>query len=787
MIPADPTLPPIFMAYASERRIADSMTRLANDLARHSARVATWQEPSEPGFIWTNVRRDIDAAEVILAETTQGNANVLFELGYAIARRKKTFQLINSNEATPIELPPLEPVAQIHYDHRSDVVSYLTAVQFSGRTLFDDLAIGSVDQSRNGLYYLPARRAGDLADTLQEICDSGVFRVTPVDVWDTDYLNLGAQARAIAQSPVFVGLLVSENTRQHWTSNATTMLYAGIAAGLGRRYVLLAQEPLRRFLDLQENLIPFHSETEAENQLRRWILEAGRSELSSPTVSHSTVTRSSPTRVGEHPAEYVFLGSTDAGLDLDLPDYFIQTPQYLQARRGQQHIFVGAKGSGKTALFRILFDEWDRRQQVTVPVSPADFEFPRLAAVFDEHLAHAHWEFVFGSFWRFVIVTEILRAIRHGFLDYLIREGSVTPANHPSRPAGTTDTFRTALIDWLADNDRMLSLDFASRVQALCERIAQTTGTDAERRAAYEELLQTARMYDVERHLADFCREYPIQLLIDDLDRNWNPVNPSASRLIVSLLNVLHDLMRGPRPIAGGAVFIRTDVHKWMQRNDPEIARRDSSPLTWSDEGLHQVVAGRIQSNVGGAQLLPDEAWNLVFPETVQGERTCDFVVSRTHRRPRHVILFCRRALELARFANRDVSEADFIDAWGWTGEQIIYQIGIEFRNTYPELQDLIFALTERPMSMRWSELEGPLRERLSALHDPSAWAAESIVNADLVLEALYESGVLGVETRGGAQWFEYQRSLDEARGGLDADFRVVVHPAFRQTLRSRR
>ena len=573
----------VFIAFPESSRTGDAMQLLAEELRVSGREVFDWTEPAAAGFLFERVRVLIDTATVTLAETTEGNANVLFELGYAIGAGKTTFQLVDSNAATPLKLPPLEPVAQIRYGNRAAIREYLDDVEIGHTTLHSQMGLKTVREKPGALYVVPAPHAGDLNDAILSISRESPLANGSIDLDDSDYTNLTSQAHAIAEAAVFVGILVADDVKEAPTSNAQMMLYAGVAAGLGKRYVLLAQQPQKRLLDLAENLINFGSESEARAAYSEWIRATAADILSNPPPAR-TVTPTGP-------LDGLFLGNLDARADFELPSYFIQTPEFQQARNGDRHLFVGSKGSGKTAIYTKLSEEFSRRQCVVVSIAPASFEFPRLAAVFEEHLSHAHWEFVYGSFWRYVLVTEILREVGDKFMSFLLREAGITPGKNPTRLEPKSKNYAQVLIDWLEQNADLLALDFTTRVSTIATRLSAVIGSEEERRAQYEDILQNARMYEVQNHLRSLSRKFEVRLLADDLDRNWSPNNESSKRLIIALLGSIHDLMDKLGPTFKPAVFVRRDVYRWLLHDDPEILRRDPAELLWTDEGLERMIA----------------------------------------------------------------------------------------------------------------------------------------------------------------------------------------------------
>jgi len=759
-------LPNIFLAYPSERQMADRMTRLAQELRACGARVTTWQEITNPGFVFEPIRVAIEQAGLVLAETTFGNANVLFELGYAIAKGKATFHLEDENAARPRKLPPLDIVRQIPYSQREDVLDFLSHVDFAGPPLAEQMGLPFTSGRGGGLYFIPSRRAGDLNETVWRLCDDSDFTARTVDIRETEYDSLATQAKSIAEADLFVTVLVSETTKESWDINAELMLFTGIAAGLGKDFAVIVQQPLRRLLDLGENRIACESESEASFRLKGWLKRTAKARLRSPRP------RSSVLPTAGSPLTGLFLGNLDARADFDLAAYFVETPEFKQAHAGHRDLFVGSKGSGKTANYETLREQLETRNEAIVSVAPSDFEFPRLAAVFDEHLPLAHWEFVYGSFWRFILITEIVRAIQTRFFDHLLRE------------AAAGEAYARELLRWCDDNDAILALDFVSRVNDVLSRLAIADGDDRVKRVRLEETLQAARMYDMEHHVREFARLFPIRLLIDDLDRNWSPDNESANRLILALLNEIHTLMTNSTPYIKPAVFVRKDVFTWLEENDPEFLKRDPGFLQWGRESLELLIANRIYTHTRTREKDVDALWYSVYPRRTRGERTQDFIISRTLLRPRDVIQFCQKAVESAQRAGRSsVDEDDVYAAWEPSGELILAQAEAEYRHRYPGLGRIALAFFEAPVAQAWSQALPQLREKATKGNTTESWLQAAQSDPLHFARVLYEVGVVGVESAGGSRWFESARSFDAVLGTLSDDFSVVVHPAFHRYL----
>ena len=531
--------------------------------------------------------------------------------------------------------------------------------------------------------------------------------------------------------------------------------------------VVLVQEPHRRLVDLGERTIRFETERQLDVQLRRWITQTAAIHLRSPRPARAI----SPVR--RSVLDGLFMGNLDARADFDLAEYFLETPEFRQAEAGHRHLFAGAKGAGKTANFEMLQERLGSRNLVLISIAPADFEFPHLAAVFSEHLSVAHWEFVYGAFWRFILYTEILRAIQLKFMGHLLRE------------AGNSRAYAVELVRWIDSNQGLLGLDFVSRVNSVLDSLRAIGGADSEKREGLEELLQSARMYRLEPHLREFARQFEIRIVIDDLDRNWSPTHEAATRLIVALLNEVHTLLTNHGGHLKPAVFLRRDVFRWLETNDPELLKRDPGFLRWNSESLTLLIANRIAMHASPTVVDPQTLWDTVFPSYTRGEITSEFITARTLLRPRDVVEFCQQAVENAQRAGREkVDEDDVYAAWESSGENILTQAQTEYQHTYPGLSEIVLALLEFPATGPWSTWSEALSKRARRINSEAVWLTRGRKEPLVLLEALYETGVLGVETPGGTRWFEGGRSFAELAPTLSDEFTVMIHPAFHRYLR---
>lgn len=734
------------------------MRRLATTLATQGISVRTWEDVYQAGFVWDAVADGIASADWLLAEATTANPNVFFEIGYALALGKQVLLLVDSTQNTT-RVKLTEPLTTLLYASVTEAVTRLQSVATPARMPLET-ALSAHQAAPGSLYYLAPQHGGAAAETILAICRKGfVGTVQTVEPGEFDYHRLSAQASAIASASVFVTALVSQHTRTQGEINAHVMTLAGLAAGFGREFLVLAEQPQRPLLDLGDRVVEFSSSRDLEPALREWLERTGRQLFREPSPPRTV----SPDK--NSPLRGLFMGHLDARVDPSLGQYFLETPTFHQAEAAHRQLFVGHKGDGKTAILRMLVELFMHRNAVVVEIAPLDFELPRLAGVFEPHKDDVRWEFAYGSFWRFILITEILSRIKDERMTTLLQR--------------TEQAFARSLIDWIDENNEILGMDFVSRVSFVMNGLAAS-----ETEEDLNSVLQTSRLYGLEANIREFARLHEIRLFIDDLDRNFDSKSESARRLVVALFDVLPDLHRRLGQDFKPALFVRSDVYAALVNYDPEISRRDPGAIAWESESLELAIAKRIAAHLDSDETDPGVLWDEVFPRFVGPERSSAYVLTRTHSRPRDVIQFCQAAVERAQRAGRytRVAEEDLIEAWLDAGERMLLQTEAEYQHKYPQISTLAFdTFFGGSVTSLWSDVVPKLIERATAVDPQPPWFEFALRDPRLFAEALFETGVVGVETGVGSVRYASHSSNREMAANLPDDFIVWVHPAYQR------
>lgn len=776
-----------FLVYPSDPLRSDAMTNLYHALSAQGYSPQTWQRLTGDNIVFRKIIDAIHAHDVLIAEISELNPNVLIEVGYALAVGRDPILLVDKNRQS-LSLNILGTKDQCYYGSRQDVLIWL-GKYFASRTYSSAPnrvvpLLDGIDPSaeREGhVYYIPASTddvSTSIASTIERAKKrhSRIVSFAQGDPDDSLFDTFREQARNIAQAEFVIGSLVGTRYKNSVERNATVAVLLGLAVGFGKRVLVLQEHPGKLALDLGTVLHVFNTESDAVRIVDRWFDEQIHGEIPpSPrpatTVhrTHSTSVVSAGTRTQRMRRQRVrikFLGSPDAHFDFDLMEYFVETPAFDSARNGQHEIFIGRKGAGKSACFRALAVALDAdRRVIPVMISPLDLNYEQLASTLDRIGIDIHPNFLYPSFWRFIIYTEIV-----GFLvddGGRFIEGSRLSEKHRRRIEGIANEL-----------SEPLTLDFSSRIMDTLRQLTsvpdrvELAGIQAE----VERMIGRSRLYGLEDALIELSASYPIHLVIDDVDKQWIPSSSASNALLRALLNEINTIRRRFQGRLRATVFLREDMFEAIKAQDSDYSNRSVAELKWTPELLAEVIAARVE-HLGRERFdTVDEAWQSIFPVSIRGRETREYLIERTLFRPRDLIAFCQMALEEAQHnRHATVLEEDVLQAEGKYSRHILDAIRTEFLNTYPQIELAIAKFAQGPAVVKdyWSLLDQSVKE-LASLGETWATSAEE------VLRALYQIGFVGLaDQHTGHVWYSTERSFEDAFGPTEGRRALAVHPGF--------
>ncbi len=783
------TCPRCFVAYPSSLPSkGDAIEAAVDELNQGEVvRAKSWASLAVSGRpIIGAICDEIRNSDLLIADITNLNPNVLFELGFALTQPKRLWLIFNPKVAGAKALfdrfQLLKAVGNSPYTNSKDIVRqfykdepYATLNQ----TLLADLTQSATVVTRNDslLYITPefptqavttiTRRVAG-APIPRTIDDPKEIGVQPLEWY---VMNVKAARGVICH-------FLSDDYEDVKISNAKNALVAGLAFGLQKPLLMLAHKPYQSPIDYHDLLRVHEDAKQAEAFYQGWLSALLESE------KHDLERRAHHTRAVAAHGGLVELNVGDPIAEHgseELFDYFIPTSAYADALNGQYSLFVGRKGAGKTATLLKVADRLrsDPRNHIC-EVRPVAYELEGLLSILKQQMTVSEKGYLIESFWKALIYTELAKSVYEAItskLEYLGRTRA-----------------EEELVAFVAKNEELILPEFSMRLDALVARlssVSQTSGSRTDLKTRISEGLHKSLLGQL-RDLISACLEKAnkVALLVDNLDKNWTHKTEIelTSELLLALLSVGPRVADEFRKSSLGkrrldvmmTIFIRSDIYAAVLSHARESDKLPIRKIEWNDaELLARVIEKRIMTSDPGIRDSA-EVWDKYFVDQVLGTPTKDFLISAVFPRPRDLIYLVRASLQHA--VNRGhlkIQERDVLSGLEQYSSFAFASLMAEGTPQFRQLQDFMVQLFGGPSTLTEDEIRDALEE-----------GNLGITHLDYIVSLLQELTFLSFETSRGHFVFAYDQEekaklavLARKTSRSVGKKRYQIHPAFQKYL----
>lgn len=311
--------------------------------SQNGVSVTTWKTLDIVGhFISEEVLQKIDANDFLIADISRLNFNVTYEIGYAIGKGKRILltknKSLNSGTPTIQEVGIFDTIGYKEYQNSSELVSYIKSINS-----ILPINISHIINTKSPVYLLATKYKTDWATRIVSRIKKSKYIFRSFDPNELPRLSAYDAISQVSQSYGIVVPLLSSNTESYQIHNLRGAFIAGLADGMEKALCIIqhGDEPVpidyRDFVkisyhpnDVDELIAEFASEVAAFFQ---------QEDITEKSTKESFL-------------QNMNLGSTSAENEMkDLANYYLKTDQYLKSLRGEAHLIVGRKGSGKSAIF----------------------------------------------------------------------------------------------------------------------------------------------------------------------------------------------------------------------------------------------------------------------------------------------------------------------------------------------------------------------------------------------------------------------------------------------------
>jgi len=519
------------------------MSTAARLLTTEGVPSATWQDLHPAGRILIGtIAAAIDDAEVVIAEVSSMNRNVLFEAGYALAKSKRLLLAIDESLESARRLwdgvQLFKTIGRLDYHGNGDHLKHLIQSSLPEGNA-DDLLVALLSESRpqqsNAVFAptVPVRfQAADMLD--KELNNRGSIQVLASGD-DLGLAPLSYYASEIFRSSAAIFHFMNPERTRATEHNARSSFLAGFAHGWGRPILMLAEAGFESPLDYKDLLFNYETAAQMVRHVDDWLASLPLRPGSTRRLGRLTVKLKLPvTSFGQYVAE-----NEDSRLD----DYFLPTQEFNMLIHGEATVFVGRKGTGKTAtMLQAASDLSKDRRNLVVKVKPTSYELAGLVELVSRFDLHSGSEYLLNNLWNFLLSTEVAIQLL------------ASREDHPAGLGGSNE-LRT-LADRLALMKVDRSIDLATRLEdAIAEILAKAAGAsdDRELRDIVSSSLRVQWLKELHREIRDAADAHyeRIAILVDNLDKAWERGTDfeATSRFLLALLSasgqVRKNLTRG--------------------------------------------------------------------------------------------------------------------------------------------------------------------------------------------------------------------------------------------------
>ena len=658
--------------------------------AGKSCQIQSWEELSVAGrLVITPILEAIEKADFFCADLTGMNDNVLFEIGYAIAKGKPIWLVLDTSkekwELKFKELGFMTIVGYSAFHNTQDLLNsfYSSSIYDQSETLLDDLTkqMSIAAEDKKATLFLKSQIdtnygqqiATDLENyRLPYFLDDANENKTQPLLWYFEKLNTSASVLAEFSSTERAG---------YELQNSKCALISGLALGFGKRLLMLAEAPYEVPLDYRGLLIPFSNRDQLNEAIIPFLTKL-KDEIAELLTVQKEIAVHQEKRselhnfnIGECIAEHETEG---------IPKYFVETADFKNILRSEYNIVVGRKGTGKTATLYYTFNKLsNRRHKLICLIKPVNFEVEGLVDLLQSQ-GDFEKGYLIESIWKFLIYTEIAKELYKNIqekADYLYNEKDQNFCKYIE-----------------ANRDIFLS-DFSTRLQEQIKELKEMqTQTETELsqrdfRINVSEILHSGLIGTLKKWFSTVIDDHQeIIVLIDNLDKSWkkNANFTIISQYLLGLLGVagritkeLSNIKLNKSKLSFQLIlFLRSDIFKYILKQAREPDKIEITRLKWDDsEILLRLIEERYEA-LSPNPVLGSQVWEKFFPEEVNGIGIKEYLFSCIFPRPRDLLYLMKQCKDYAisrghdRIYEIDI-ESGYSDYSRWIFTSILVENGI--------------------------------------------------------------------------------------------------------------
>ncbi len=734
----------------------------------NNVQILSWEQMDVAGqFISESVLTDISKSDILIADISVLNFNVTYEIGFAIGSNKKL--ILVKDDSIEEGFPGIENVGIFDtlgfekYQNSNELLDIIKS--FNG---VDAIKTQQKINTKAPMYLLDTKYKTDWATRVVSRIKKAGLLFRTFDSNESSRLPAQEAIDNVSQSLGVIVSLLGERIRDYKEHNMRAAFIAGLAEGMGKPHIILQDGESPVPLDYRDLVkITKHPKDidEAIADLAGVVTESMQLSCGKSVVCSLSF------------LQELDLGATSAENEMrDLESYYLKTDSYLKAKRGENHLIVGRKGSGKSAVFYQLRDhERSDKKNIVLDLKPEGYKLIKFKESILKFLKEGTFQHVITVFWEYVLFLELCYKVLEKDKDLHIRDHNLY------------EPYLKLASSYRID-DYSIEGDFSERLSSLMENIsssyASIYGVETSVSLSTPEVTDLIYKHNL-RELVSNLVEYlklkkKVWLLFDNIDKGWATGGIENNDLLIirGLIDATRDIERklGRDNIeVSSIVFLRNDVYELLVQETSDRGKEASNRLDWTDKSLLQeMIRLRIVSNGLDRRMKFETAWRKICVPHVNGEESSQYLIDRSLMRPRFLLNLINQCKGYAINLNHDrIEESDIRKGLKSYSTDLIRDIEYEINDVFFGGKDILYAFISCDKRLSKEDIEILLLEL-----EIEGNAVDEIINM------LLWHGFLGVyEAHDNSHYiYDYlfdMRLMKAVIGKMGKNIKYSINPAF--------
>lgn len=261
---------------------------------------------------------------------------------------------------------------------------------------------------------------------------------------------------------------------------------------------------------------------------------------------------------------------------LGLADYFLESEAYKRLANRSKTIVLGNRGTGKSAIFKILADRAKRSGSHVLELNPENYSYEMLSSVLRSE-KEGSWakHGAFTSSWKYLVLVRLMQELSTG--------GSRLKTGSAAR-----------IYEYLRDHVQGQQENPIAVLISYLKRIEGFKVGSVEASMKTTELAKLYRLQELEPLLPcikDLLEKRPVIVLVDELDKGWD--NSEDAKAFVSGLFQAAISLNELSPRLTMYISLRQELYDSIPAlyDDTQKYRDLIETIRWDEQSLLAVAA----------------------------------------------------------------------------------------------------------------------------------------------------------------------------------------------------